>query len=143
MDRLLAIRKLNEGLDWRALELALAAVAEVEAGLARQEAVLSDSKLAARIALLEGDRAEWLLADAQGEMAGWNRRRLHALLHARAAAATEARLRFLESRREHEQVRQLVGDSRQAMRSEEDRRAQADADDWFLAKSSRNQQGEL
>jgi hypothetical protein len=143
LDRLLAIRKLNEDLNRNALKLALTAVAEVEAGLARQEAALSDSRLAARIALCEGDRREWLLADAQGEVAGWNRRRLQALLDARTTAASEARTRFLESRVEHEQIRQLVEDSRQAKRSEEDRRAQAAADDWFLAKLSRNQQGEL
>ena len=45
--------------------------------------------------------------------------------------------KFLESRREHEQVKQLVENARQAARLEEDRRAQAAADDWFLSRRTR------
>lgn len=143
LDRLLAIRRLSEDIDRRTLELALAAVAEVEAGLSRQQAALSESIQAARTALSEGDRGEWLLADAQSEVAGWNRRRLLTLLRARADLATEAMQTFINSQRECEQVSQLVENARQAARTEEDRRAQAAADDWFLSKTSRNMEGEL
>ena len=45
--------------------------------------------------------------------------------------------KFLESRREHEQVKQLVEDAKQAAAVEEDRRAQAAADDWFLSEAGR------
>lgn len=142
LDRLLAIRKLNHDLDRRTLELALAALAEVEAGRRRQEAALSESKHAAHIALSEGDRGEWLMADAQNEVAGWNRRRLQTLLRARSDATAEAMQKFLQSRRDCEQVTQLVKDAQQVERTEEDRRAQAAADDWFLAKPSRNMESE-
>jgi hypothetical protein len=139
LGRLLAIRKLNEDLNRRTLEIALASVAEVEAGIARQEAVLTESHHTAHVALSQGDRPEWLMADAQAEVAGWNRCRLKTLLHARAVAAAEAMREFLESRSEHEQVRQLVEDAQRTQRSEEDRRAQLAADDWFLSKRERPQ----
>jgi hypothetical protein len=137
LDRLLAIRRLNEELDRRSLRLALAAAAEVEAALATQEATLVDAKQTARAALIADDRGEWLLADAQHEVAGWNRVRLGALLRTRAAGVPPAMDRFLESRREHEQVKQLVGSAQQVEQIEQDRRAQAAADDWFLSRRMR------
>ncbi len=76
LERLLAIRRLNEDLDRRTLALALAAVAEVETALARQEETQAEARLAAQAALAAGERGEWLLADAQSEVAGWNRGRL-------------------------------------------------------------------
>jgi hypothetical protein len=135
--RLIAIRRLSEELDRRALALALASVAEVEVALGVQERALAESKAAARVALSVGERGQWLLADAQGEVAGWNRRRLGVLLCERAEAVASAMEKFVESRREHEQVKQLVEDARQAAGTEEDRRAQALADDWFLSRMGR------
>jgi hypothetical protein len=134
LDRLLAIRRLNEELDRGALAAALSRVAEAEAALARQETALVQSRVAARAALGDGEHGEWLLADAQGEVAGWNRGRLRVLLQARTEAVAPAMEKFLESRREHEQVKQLVENARQEARVEEDRRAQAAADDWFLSR---------
>jgi hypothetical protein len=131
---LLAIRRLNEELDRVALAAALAGVAEVEVALARQETALVESRVTARKALGAGERGEWLLADAQGEVAGWNRAGLRPLLQTRTEAVARAMEKFLESRREHEQVKQLVENARQAARVEEDRRAQAAADDWFLSR---------
>jgi hypothetical protein len=139
LGRLLAIRKLNEDLNRRTLEIALASVTEVEAGIASQEAVLTESHRTARAALSQGDRPEWLMADAQAEVAGWNRRRLKTLLHARAETAAEAMRAFLESRSQHEQVRQLVEDAQRTERTEQDHRAQLSADDWFLSKRERPQ----
>ena len=138
LGRLLAVRRLREELDRGALTAALAGVAEVEAALARQETALVQSRVAARTALGAGERGEWLLADAQEEVAGWNRDRLGALLRTREEAVAPAMEKFLESRREHEQVKQLVADARQAARMEEDRKAQAAADDWFLSRRGRN-----
>jgi hypothetical protein len=135
--RLAAIRKLNEELDRRDLQAALAAVAEVQAALARQRTSLEESKLAGTVALVEGDRCAWLMADAQSEVSGWNRDRLGSILEARLAQAAPAMAKFLESRREHEQVKQLVENARQAAGLEEDRRAQAAADDWFLSRRAR------
>lgn len=137
LERLLAIRRLNEDIDRRTLGLALASVAEVEVALATQETALVEARLAARSALNTGDRGEWLLADAQHEVAGWNQVHLDTLLQVRAAKVPPAMQRFLESRREHEQVQQLVESAEQFERIEEDRRAQAAADDWFLSRRAR------
>jgi hypothetical protein len=97
--------------------------------------------MAARSALNIGDRGGWLLADAQHEVAGWNRVRLDTLLQARAAEVPPAMERFLQSRREYEQVQQLVESAEQVEHVEEDRRAQAAADDWFLSRRARAADG--
>jgi hypothetical protein len=135
--RLAAIRKLNEDLDRRNLQLALASVAEVEAGLARQEAARGESKAAAVAALSDGNRCEWLMSDAQSEVAGWNRDRLQVILEARTVAVAPAMARFIESRQEHEQVKQLVENARNSASIEDGRKAQAAADDWFLSRRAR------
>ena len=137
LERLLAIRRLGEDLDRRTLKIALASVAEVEAGLEQQEAALLESRIAARSALSAGDRGEWLMADAQNEVAGWNRGRLRTLLCERSNGATAAMELFLKSRQEHEQVKQLVDDARQETRNDDDRRAQGATDDWFLSRRTR------
>jgi hypothetical protein len=135
--RLLTIRRLSEELDCRALQVALASVAEVEAALGRQERALTEARSAARTALSAGDRGEWLLSDAQSEVARWNRARLSLLLRTRSAEVPPAMKKFLVTRLEHEQVKQLVDDAKQAAAIDEDRKAQAVADDWFLSKRSR------
>lgn len=137
LGRLLAIRQLNEDIDRRTLGLALASVAEVKAALSRQQTALGDARQAALAALTAGDRGEWLLADAQQEVAVWNRERLDTLLEVRAAEVPPAMQRFIESRRQHQQVSQLVQDASQATQVEENRRAQAASDDWFLSRRSR------
>jgi hypothetical protein len=137
LGRLRAIRQLCEGLDRRNLQLALAAVAEVEAAMKAQYAARMNAGTTARAALTAGDRGEWLLADAQIEVAGWNRGRLVVLQRVRASEVAPAMERFLESRREHEQVKQLVDAAKQASKIEDDRRVQATADDWFLSRRAR------
>ena len=135
--RLVGIRRIAEDLDRRDLELAVAAVNEVETALRATAASLLEAGQAARAALGAGERGEWLLADAQTEVAGWNRGRLGALRAQRLVAVAPAKEKFLESRREHEQVKVLVEDAKQAERVDEGRRAQAEADDWFLGRRVR------
>lgn len=135
--RLQAIRGLSEGIKRTELARALALVAEVETVLVQQKAMQADAKIATRAALDAGERGEWLLAEAQGEVAGWNCERLRGLLRVRTEAVAPAMRGFIESRREHEQVKQLVEDERRAQEIERDRRAQATADDWFLSRRGR------
>jgi hypothetical protein len=137
LGRLLGIRRLGEDLWRRRLQLAFAAVAEVDTALTGQNAALAEASLAARNALASGDRSEWLLADAQREVARWNRSRLRILLQARTADVAPAMEKFLASRREHEQVKQLIQNARQAAALEADRKAQTEIDDWFGSKRSR------
>jgi MarR-like DNA-binding transcriptional regulator SgrR of sgrS sRNA len=133
LKRLLAIRVVTEELDRSALQTALAGVSEVERTLAELESELATAKLAARVALADGQRSEWMMADAQGEVAGWDRGKLKRLLVDRAAVAGVAMKKFLESRRDHEQVKQLVQNAEQTSRVDDVRRAQVAADEWFLS----------
>jgi hypothetical protein len=137
LDRLLAIRRLGEDLNRRILTQALASVAEVDMALARQETNLLDARVAARNALIAGDRAEWLMMDAQREVTEWNRERLSGLLKTRSIAVPPAMKKFLESSREHEQIKQLVANLKQTAEIEQSRKAQAESDDWFLNKRMR------
>jgi hypothetical protein len=137
LTRLVGIRKIAEELDKRDLGLAVAAVVEVDSALRATQGSLVEAAQAARVALGAGERGEWVLADAQAEVAGWNRGRLGLLRAKRAVAVAPAKEKFLESRREHEQAKVLVEDAKQAERVDEDRRAQAASDDWFLGRRLR------
>jgi hypothetical protein len=134
LQRLAAIRMMTEELDRNVLRAARGAVAEVETAIDTQNSALAESKANARAALSGGDRGEWMMADAQGEVAGWNRAKLAGYLVARTEAATAAMDKVLESRREHEQVKLLVKNARVAARVEDVRRTQAAVDEWFLSK---------
>jgi flagellar biosynthesis chaperone FliJ len=137
LSRLRAIRHLGEDIRRRDLQAALAAVIEVEAALEVQEAARTNAGLAAHTALAADDRGEWLMAEAQIEVAGWNRQRLRVLLRAREGEVAPATEKFLESRRQHEQVKHLVDAAQQAAKVDSDRKAQAVADDWFLSRRPR------
>lgn len=137
LDRLLVIRRLGEELDRRTLTLALASVAQVERALDDQKIQVTDARQIAHDALDTGDRSEWLMADAQTEVAGWNTERLGVLLEARASEVPPAMAKFMESRCEHEQVKKLIENAQEVERIEEGRRAQAASDDWFLSKRLR------
>jgi hypothetical protein len=141
LERLSAIRRLGEELGRRTLQMALGAVAEVESAIDAQDASLVEAKVESRDALAAGDRGEWLMADAQGEVAGWNKGRLGYLLRERMSEVPPAMEAFLESRREHEQVKHLVDDARGAARVDEDRKAQAAADDWFAGRRGQRGRG--
>jgi hypothetical protein len=140
LKRLVGIRKIAEELDRRDLELAVAAVAEVDAALWATRGSLLEAGTAARAALGAGERGEWLLADAQSEVAGWNRGRLGLLRAQRVVAVEPAKEKFMASRLEHEQVKVLVEDAKREEREDEGRRAQTTSDDWFLGRLMRERQ---
>jgi hypothetical protein len=137
LDRLLVIRRLSEELDRRTLTLALASVAEVEMALDDQKVQVVEARQTAREGLDAGDRGKWLMADAQTEVAGWNRERLGVLLEARASEVPPAMAKFMESRCEHEQVKKLIENAQEIEKIEEGRKAQAASDDWFLSRRLR------
>jgi hypothetical protein len=131
------IRKLQEETERRELEVAVGAVAEVVAALRMDEAAVGESQEMSRNALGEGDRGEWLLADAQGEVARANMDRLAVLRVKREAAVPVAMARFLACRREHEQAKVLVREARQAEAVEVGRKEQAAADEWVMSRWNR------
>jgi hypothetical protein len=139
LQRLVAFRLLTEELDRSALQVALLAVLEVESAITELDKNVTESKMNARAALSEGNRPEWMMADAQKEVAGWNLSKLKSMLMVRVEGARIARERFLESRCEHEQVMQLIKDAHQAALLVEVRREQASADEWFLSKRSQDE----
>jgi flagellar export protein FliJ len=134
LSRLLAIRRLKEDMERGGLRTAMAAVAEVVGALAGMDAALSEARSTGRLALGDGRRHDWLMADAQRETAKMRATTLVKILAQRRGAAATAMETFLESRREHEQVKRLVEDSERETRTVEARRAQTAADEWFLAK---------
>jgi flagellar biosynthesis chaperone FliJ len=137
LQRLLAIRRLSENIESVALKRIVASVSEVEIAIEQQRVCSAQSKLASQGALSRGDRSEWLLADVQNEVAGWNQTRLIVLLQARSVHVRPAMERFLESRRQCEQVRQLVDYAQKAAGSEAERKEQSAADDWYLSRRAR------
>jgi len=143
LGRLLAIRRVAEEMAQGRLQLASAAVTEVETALSVQQTTLIEAGVAGREALAGGERGDWLMAEAQAEVAGWNRGRLGVLLGVRKTLAAPAMEDFLESRREFEQVKLLLEDARQAARIDQNRRAQAAADDWFLSRRVRGRSGRI
>jgi flagellar export protein FliJ len=131
------IRRLQEEMERRALQLAVAEVAEVESALQSDAAAMLESRESAREALRTGDRSEWLLADAQGEVARANIDKLGSLLTKREAQVPIAMTRFLVCRREHEQSHVLVRETRQSEAVEDARREQATADEWVISRWNR------
>jgi hypothetical protein len=120
----------------RELQAAMSAVAEVASALREDGEALSHSGAAGRAALGRGDRREWLLAEAQGEVARANMEKLKNLLARREAAVPPAMERFLSCRLEHEQTKVLAESAQQAADLEQAHREQAAADEWVQSRWS-------
>jgi len=135
--RLLAFRRIGEEQKRRHLQSVLASVAEVDSALGAQRQTMEAAGETSATALRQGDRDEWLFAEAQIEVAGWNRTRLAPLRQTRQTAVGPATADFLERRCEHEQVKQLIKDIQSQQQVADDRSAQIADDDWFLAKRAR------
>ena len=136
LSRLLTVRQLQEELDRCTLQSLSASVAEVERALESQQGALLEAGQEARHALSVGGREQWLLAEARREVSESNKARLALVLSARRAALDPAMKRFLNSRREHEEMKQIVDDAKRSAATVEDRKLQATADDWFLSRFS-------
>lgn len=139
LQRLLAIRRIGEELGRRRLQSVLASVMQAETALGVQRQTIESAAEASRCALQNGDRSEWLFSEAQSEVASWNRGRLMPILQSRHAEVEPAISTFLDRRLEHEQVQQLIKESKAQRQLIDDRRQQAFADNWFLTRRSRNQ----
>lgn len=137
LGRLLAIRRLREDIDRRALQLALGSVAEVESALLRQTLQSAEARRTSSTALAAGNRGEWFLAEAQQQVAAWNKDRLDVLFRLRHAEVPKAMKQFLDSRLEHEQLKQLCEHAKRQSQLETDRMAQGATDDWFLSRFPR------
>jgi hypothetical protein len=137
LDRLLEVRRIAEDVERSHLLAAHTAVSVVEAARERQQQAIEGAAASSADALGRGHRNEWLFAEAQSEVAAGNRARLLPLLSARRAGIAPATAAYLEKRRELRQIQQLVAEGRERQRLSDGRRAQAAADDWFLARRLR------
>ena len=74
----------------------------------------------------------WLMEEAVLEFFGWRRMRLEQLRDAQVRRMEPMIERYTECRRELRQTEQLLEEQTEAERMEQDRRAQASTDEWFL-----------
>ena len=137
LQRLLAIRRIGEEIARRNLQSALGSLAEAETALSQQQSAIADAIEVTSSALQSGNRNERLFAEAQSEVAGWNRMRLAPVVESCRAEIQSVTPAFLDRRREAEQMQQLVEDNRTQQQLMEDHKAQAAVDEWFLAQRAR------
>ncbi len=107
---------------------------EAETAIKGELAAVRAANVAGRAALTAGDREEWMLTDAEGEMAGWRRGQLEGLRVEREAAREVARTVYMDSRVRTEQMKSVVANMREAVEVEDGRRSQAAADDRYLTR---------
>lgn len=74
----------------------------------------------------------WLMEEAVLEFFGWRRLRLEQLRDAQVRYMEPMIERYTECRRELRQTEQLLEEQTEVERMEQDRRAQASTDEWFL-----------
>jgi len=130
------IRKVQEDMQRRELQAAMSAVAEVSSALKKDSEAVQNAGVVRRAALERGDRKEWLLAEAQSEVARANMEKLTPLLARREAAVPAAMARFLSCRLEHEQTKVLAEAAQREVAMDQARRDQAAADEWVLSRWS-------
>ena len=134
LQRLLAVRRVFEQVEHRKLQLALTSVMQAEAALDEQAQAIDNAKAASTNALGDCNHDEWLFAEAQVEIAGWNHARLLPILEMRRAQIPQTTADYLERHLEMQQVEHLVEHVTSLQRRDEERHAQAVSDDCLLAR---------
>ena len=139
-ERLAALRRLNavyemvEEIHSAEARRAAAAVAEAQSVIHAEEARKYEARMNGREALLADDRTGWSLAVVHEGIAGQRKKLLEPILEEREEKSEEARARHLASRLWSERMKSLVEGATARIVAEEERRAQAVADDRFLAR---------
>ena len=116
------------------LQRTITALREAENAIDLQHELLRDLNVAGRAALAEEDRIGRAVAETNAEVAGWSCERLQVIRGDRRAARLAAEARYLASRVESEQMKRLRDDLGGQLGILEGRRAQAAADERFLAR---------
>jgi hypothetical protein len=139
-ERLAALRRLNavyemvEEMHSVEVRRAAAAVAEARRVINAEETRTYEARLGGREALLTDDRVGWSLAVVHEEIAGQRKKLLEPILEEREERSEEARTLHLACRLWSDRIRSLVENTSSRISVEEERRAQAIADDHFLAR---------
>jgi hypothetical protein len=117
-----------------ALRQASANVQETEVAIRMEHRVAAAAAAAGRTALTAGEREEWLLTHAEGEISAVRASRFEELKTARVEVESAARTEFLASRVKTEQMKQVVTQMVERASIEEGRRTQAVSDDRYAAR---------
>lgn len=154
LDRVLRFRRLEEQQARRELErasqrlrLATAACEQQAAAVSEQRASLARSWATAAFDAEgnlrdrerepdgEGSARESLLEEAALEFSGWDRTQLEHICAVEKQRIEPLLARYIECRRSLRQMEMLVQQHAERARVEEERRTQADTDDWFVGRS--------
>jgi len=119
------------------------AVTEAQMAVRAEAARTHEARQGGREALLTDDGLGWSLAVVHEEVALRRRKRLEPLLEEREERHEEARERYVASRLRNEQMKSLVEDASAQIAAEEERRAQAFADDRFLSRKEQIRRREM
>jgi hypothetical protein len=117
-----------------ALQQATAHVLETERAIHAERIAIASAASAGRTALHIGEREDWLLAHAHGELSTVRAGVFEGLKAQRVEAESAARSEFLASRLKTEQMKQLVTRMTEQAALEEGRRTQAVSDDRYAAR---------
>ena len=117
------------------LHAASFAVSQAENAIKVAQRASLEASRTGRVALGEGDREEWMLAEARQEIVGIRRERMEEVKVEREAVREAAREVFDQSRVRAEQMKQVVGKMREDAERHEARQMQAASDDRFLMRS--------
>lgn len=114
------------------LQVASSAVSEVEGAIQVAQRTGLEANRTGRKALGDGDREEWMLAEARQEIVGIRRERMEELRETRTVVRDAARAVFHDSRIRAEQMKQVVEKLRKDAEVHEARQTQAASDDRYL-----------
>jgi hypothetical protein len=120
--------------DGLSLDQARGAVRKTDVLLEQQSGVARSVVALGHEALARADRQEWLLGESQIELTLWNRSGLELLRSRRKELQEQAAGRYRKSLLEESQIDALVTQAQTAATRESERRAQAEADDRYLAR---------
>ena len=112
-----------------ALRQATGRVHEAENAIQKERDAAAASVAAGRVALTAGEREEWMLTHAEGEISTVRVMRIKELKAMRVEVELAARSEFLASRIKTEQMKQVVTQMAERAAIEEVRRTQAFSDD--------------
>lgn len=142
LTRLLRLRSLLEDSSRTDLERCAALAASIERAQQRERHTIRESREQALDSLYEdgpaADQAEQrTIAWTTAESASWREQHLQPLALAAAHRVGERRAEFLERRKERRQVETILDAEDARLRTEHERQAQRELDDWYGAKQVR------
>jgi hypothetical protein len=117
-----------------ALRQAAAKVYEVEEAISEQWGHARASANEGRLALLKGDRQQWLLAEAQREFGRIRRQQLEEVRVQREVVTDHAREEYGASRMKKEQIKSVVEQRETELELVAGRKTQSATDDRFLSR---------